>query len=332
MSLKKIAEMVGVSPSTVSRVLNDRSSSCASEAVKQKIWEAAHEINYVPNPAARRLKLGDMPATPTLRLAIVLARIDHLQQDPFFRELYRELEIEILKNGCSLAETFTASQADEIPQGDYAGIIILGRCFSSLLQTLSECTRNLVGIWRNPINYEIDEVVCDGREAARQAVTYLIEKGHQKIGYIGDCSNESRYVGYTETMILHQLPLDYDCIVSTDHTEQTGYEAMLQIRQVTDMTAVLCANDVSAAGALRALREHRFSDRRKISIISIDNIEEAQSTRPMLTTIHIPRRDMAHMALQVLTDRIRRGHTEKMRVEFPCQIVERESVYKNQIN
>ena len=52
----------------------------------------------------------------------------------------------------------------------------------------------------------------------------------------------------------------------------------------------------------------------------------------MLTTIHIPRRDMAHMALQVLTDRIRRGHTEKMRVEFPCQIVERESVYKNQIN
>ena len=175
-------------------------------------------------------------------------------------------------------------------------------------------------------------MVCDGREAARQAVTYLIEKGHQKIGYIGDCSNESRYVGYTETMILHQLPLDYDCIVSTDHTEQTGYEAMLQIRQVTDMTAVLCANDVSAAGALRALREHRFSDRRKISIISIDNIEEAQSTRPMLTTVHIPRRDMAHMALQVLTDRIRRGHTEKMRVEFPCQIVERESVYKNQIN
>ena len=99
MSLKKIAEMVGVSPSTVSRVLNDRSSSCASEAVKQKIWEAAHEINYIPNSAARRLKLGETEETPTLRLAIVLARTDHLQQDPFFRELYRELEIEILKEG-----------------------------------------------------------------------------------------------------------------------------------------------------------------------------------------------------------------------------------------
>lgn len=330
MSLKKIAEMVGVSPSTVSRVLNDRSSSCASEAIKQKIWEAAHEIDYVPNSAARRLKLGETQTAPTLRLAVVLARTESLQQDPFFRELYRELEIEILKEGYSLTDTLTAAQTENISPGQYDGIIILGRCFSSLLQTLGECTRNLVGIWRNPINYEIDEVVCDGREAARMAVTYLIEKGHKKIGYIGDCSNENRYVGYTETLILHQLPLDYECVVSTDHTEQTGYEAMLQIRKVSDMTAVLCANDISAVGALRALREHRVSDRRKISVIAIDNIEEAQSTRPMLTTVHIPRRDMAHMALQILTDRIRRGHTEKMRVEFPCQIVERESVYKNE--
>lgn len=328
MSLKKIAEMVGVSPSTVSRVLNDRSSSCASEAVKQKIWEAAHEIDYVPNSAARKLKLGEIQDTPALRLAVILSRIDSLQQDPFFRELYRELEIEILKNGHSLTETLTSDQAEDITPGQFDGIIILGRCFGPLLQGLNECTRNLVGIWRNPINYEIDEVVCDGREAARLAVCYLIEKGHQKIGYIGDCSNESRYVGYTETMIQHQLPLDYDCIVSTDHTEQTGYEAMLQIRQVNDMTAVLCANDISAVGALRAIREYRVLDRRKISVISIDNIEAAQSTRPMLTTVHIPRRDMAHMALQILTDRIRRGHTEKMRVEFPCQIVERESVYR----
>ena len=329
MSLKKIAEMVGVSPSTVSRVLNDRSSSCASEAVKQKIWEAAHEINYIPNSAARRLKLGETEETPTLRLAIVLARTDHLQQDPFFRELYRELEIEILKEGYSLTGTLTAAEAEQLTPGQFDGILILGRCFGSLLQTLSECTRHLVGIWRNPINYEIDEVVCDGREAARLAVSYLIEKGHRKIGYIGDCSNESRYVGYTETMILHQLPLDYDCIVSTDHTEQSGYEAMLQIRQVSGMTAVFCANDISAVGALRALREHRVSDHRKISVISIDNIEEAQSTRPMLTTVHIPRKDMAHVALQILTDRIRRGHTEKMRVEFPCQVVERESVFDN---
>ena len=295
MSLKKIAEMVGVSPSTVSRVLNDRSSSCASEAVKQKIWEAAHEINYIPNSAARRLKLGETEETPTLRLAIVLARTDHLQQDPFFRELYRELEIEILKEGYSLTGTLTAAEAEQLTPGQFDGILILGRCFGSLLQTLSECTRHLVGIWRNPINYEID----------------------------------GRYVGYTETMILHQLPLDYDCIVSTDHTEQSGYEAMLQIRQVSGMTAVFCANDISAVGALRALREHRVSDRRKISVISIDNIEEAQSTRPMLTTVHIPRKDMAHVALQILTDRIRRGHTEKMRVEFPCQVVERESVFDN---
>ena len=329
MSLKKIAEMVGVSPSTVSRVLNDRSSSCASESVKKKIWEAAHEIDYVPNSAARKLKMGETEDAPTLRLAVILARIDSLQQDPFFRELYRELEIEILKEGYSLTETLTASEADQIVPGQFDGILVLGRCSGQLLHTLNGCTKNLVGIWRNPMHYEIDEIVCDGREAAHLAVSYLIEKGHHKIGYIGDCSCESRYVGYTEAMIQHHLPLDYDCIVSTDHSEEAGYQAMHQIRKVRDMTAVLCANDISAVGALRALRELRITDRRKISVISIDNIEEAQSTRPMLTSIHIPRHDMAHMALQVLTDRIRRGHTEKMRVEFPCRIAERESVYHN---
>ena len=58
MSLKKIAEMVGTSPSTVSRVLNNSYTTCASEQLKEKIWKAAHEIQYVPNTSARDLKLG----------------------------------------------------------------------------------------------------------------------------------------------------------------------------------------------------------------------------------------------------------------------------------
>lgn len=59
MSLKKIAEMVGTSVSTVSRVLNNSYTTCASEELKKKIWEAAHEIRYVPNASARNLKMGE---------------------------------------------------------------------------------------------------------------------------------------------------------------------------------------------------------------------------------------------------------------------------------
>ena len=71
-----------------------------------------------------------------------------------------------------------------------------------------------------------------------------------------------------------------------------------------ELTAVLCANDITAVGALQALKKRKGRNKRKISVISIDNIEGAQTTDPLLTTVHIPREAMAHMAVQVLHDRI----------------------------
>lgn len=362
MSLKQIAEMVGVSPSTVSRVLNDSSSTCASEEVKAKIWAAAHEINYIPNASARNLKKGEKPQQKPLSFLIFLARAQTLLQDPFFRDLYRELEIDIFQNSFSLAGTLTSDEMEKLESLSYDGMIVLGRCSKSQLQRLSEFTRNLVGIWRNPMDYQIDEVVCDGREAANLAVSYLIKKGHSRIGYIGDCSYESRYIGYTEALIRHQLPLDYSCIISTDQTEAAGREAMLRLAAAGPPTAVLCANDSTALGALAALRQLQPSRKQKItgtaaavrpqsgepgaktsppdsagqrqnvpsgkiSVISIDDTEQAQNTTPMLTAVHIPRREMAHMAVVLLADRIHRGHTETMRLSFPCRLAERDSVY-----
>ena len=70
--------MVGTSPSTVSRVLNNSYTTCASEQLKAKIWQAAHEIQYVPNTAARDLKMGHTQQKKALRILIVLARVGAL--------------------------------------------------------------------------------------------------------------------------------------------------------------------------------------------------------------------------------------------------------------
>lgn len=331
MSLKKIAEMVGTSPSTVSRVLNNDYATCASEELKARIWEAAHKIHYVPNSSARNLKSGQMKEKEALRLLIVLARVKTLEQDPFFKDLYRNLEIETFKKGFTTDCMVIKNDRPEGILSDYNGMIILGRCSTELLGTLSQYTQNLVGIWRNPMNFEIDEIVCDGQKAAQAAVTYLIQHGHQKIGYIGNCSYESRYVGYCETLIRNQISMDYSCIVPTDQSKEQGYQAMLKLLQDRELTSVLCANDITAVGALQALaslrKQKKWRDR-KISVIAIDDIEDAQMTTPMLTTVHIPKEAMAHMAVQILHDRILHGHTEKLRVEFPCHIVERESCFR----
>ena len=327
MSLKKIAEMVGTSVSTVSRVLNNSYTTCASEELKKKIWEAAHEIRYVPNASARNLKMGEKKTEAALHILIVLARVETLDKDPFFKELYRDLEIEIFQKGFTVDNMITANETLGQEPEKCDGVIVLGRCSQKLLKRLSGYTNNLVGIWRNTMNFEIDEIVCDGRIAAHKAVSYLIQKGHKKIGYIGDCSYESRYIGYNETMIQNQLPIDYNCIISTDQTRESGFQAMNRLLDDLELTAVLCANDITAVGALQALRERKELRGRKVSVIAIDNIEEAQMTKPLLTTVHIPRADMAHMAVQILQDRIRHGHSEKLRVEFPCRIVERESCF-----
>lgn len=329
MSLRKIAEMVGVSPSTVSRVLNNTVSTCASPELKEKIWEAAHRLNYTPNINARNLKTGRQTVMQTYKIAVILARFHSLDDDPFFRELFQSIEEAMFSCSCTLHAVENTELTDFSFLKEVDGIILLGRCSDTFLSKLKKYTRNIVGIDRNPTDYMIDEIICNGKTAAIKAMDYLLSLGHRKIGYIGDCSSESRYIGYCETLINHNIPMNYDYILSTDQTYDSGYQAMCKILK-QDISAVFCANDISAVGALEALSEqssHRPKNGRKISVISIDNILLSQSSSPLLTTVNIPKEDMGKMAVTVLIDRIRHKHSECLRVEFPCKVIERESCY-----
>ena len=84
---------------------------------------------------------------------------------------------------------------------------------------------------------------------------------------------------------------------------------------------------MTAVHVLDLLRKKQRQIKRKISVISIDDIEESQDTFPMLTTIRIPRKEMAHMAVMVLLDRMRKGHAEAVRIEFQGRVVERSSCF-----
>ena len=103
MSIKKIAQMVGVSPSTVSRVLNNPHYHTSLDDLRERIWKAAMDIHYVPNEAARRLKQG--AAQEGIRYVNVLTtRIEDISMDPFFREILENIETEIHSQLCALAK------------------------------------------------------------------------------------------------------------------------------------------------------------------------------------------------------------------------------------
>lgn len=328
MSLKKIAEMTGVSPSTVSRVLNHTSPSCASKEVQDKIFDAAQKIGYHPNENARMLRKQTGQKVDIHHVSIILARIRNLKDDPFFYELFRCLEAELFQNRVSIDQII---YADDEPISDIAksqGVIILGRCSKKLLDHILMQTKNAIGIWRNSMDYQLDEVVCDGKKAAELAMEYLISLGHKNIAYIGDCSYESRYIGYCNSFIHHHIPLNYDWIRQSDQTGKAGAAAILELLDKSDdFTAVFCANDITAINVLNCIHQKRHAINRKISVISIDDIEESQNTTPYLTTIHIPKAEMAHMAVTILIDRIEKKHSETVRIEFPCRIIKRDSCY-----
>ncbi len=332
MSLKKIASMVGTSVSTVSRVLNNTSSTCASRDLQDRIWEAAREIGYLPNEAARQLRKSGKETASGLHISILLARITSLEKDLFFSELFRNLEVELMKQHTLIDHVIYADETFSQNLSASDGVIILGRCSQKLLTHITGQNKNVVAIWRNPMNFNVDEVICDGQKASELAMRHLISCGHKKIAYIGDCSYESRYIGYCNMMIQNHMPMDYSLIKQTDQTKEKAETALYELLEQkasgrSDFTAILCANDSTAIHVLKLLRREKKKVRDSISVISIDNVEESQNTQPLLTTIHIPRSEMAHMAVNLLLDRIAKAHEETVRIEFPCRLILRDSCY-----
>ena len=339
MTLKDISAAAGTSVSTVSRVLNQTSPTCASKELQEKIWAIAVAGGYLPDENARSLKKGGRKkneAQKALQVSIVLARISSLEEEPFFAELFRCLESELLQAHVTLKEVIFAEDSVTSDLKHCDGVIIVGRCTRMLLDRIQKQNKNIVGIWRNAQDFSVDEVICDGKKAAETAMEHLLSLGHKKIAYIGSCSNEQRYVGYCDTMFSHHIPIDYSLIRPTDHTgakaQAAFYDLMaLKERGDSDFTAIFCANDVTAIRVLSLLEENRrFFRKHPISVVSIDDIEEAQNTRPYLTTVRMPKEEMAHMGVLLLLDRIRGGHKEFIRNEFPCRLARRSSTFEVQ--
>ena len=344
MSIKTIAEKAGVSAATVSRVLNNPNYKCSSAEVRDKIWKAAIELNYTPNIAARNLKMGVQSKEEKIYyVGVLMTRMEKATTDPFFNELLRVIESEIHKQVAILSKIWymplfsndkkcrkvnldiIIDEMYEETEQKCDGLIIIGKCNKEALRKLNKKYKSVVSINRNSTNYEVDEVLCDGQKVAMMAVEYLISLGHRSIGYVGDCYNEARYRGYLNALRKHDMEPEADYIIHTGQTEAEGYNAMKRFIQSEDRpTGIYCANDITAIGMLKFLGTNK--NRYYIpSIIASDDIEEAQYTNPMLTTVNLPKEEMGKFALYLLIDRMRGGHKRIVRTELEGKLMIRNS-------
>ena len=196
-TLKDIADKLGISVSTVSRVINGNSVKAANKKLQDEIWRTAKELNYVPNTAAQLLKRSRETDRESLRtIACVFARADTDQSDPFFSEISRALETELLRQGFimkysiynkglpqAVLETFLKTERVD-------GVIILGRPDKKIIELVCKYNKYVVYVGLNKIEGDIDQVICDGYEAGMAALKHLEKAGIRKIFYLGSPINQ----------------------------------------------------------------------------------------------------------------------------------------------
>lgn len=336
MTLKEIAKEAGVAVSTVSRVINKKSTNVASKEVQDKIWEIVRRTGYTPNSSARSLKCGTSPALTAApgSIACLFARTDDPISDPTFSIMARSIEKEAFKHNYVIKYSFhvsdiqDASTFTQIANEQVDGVVILGRCDHQVYHLLKKHFTCIVYIGLNQLDAKLDQVICDGYEAAQSAMSHLLALGHRRIAYIGETRSEARHNGYRIALANSNIPLNPSIIINVPLSSgsEGGYQGTRKLLQNrADITAIYCINDLTAIGAIRAIKEAGLRIPEDISVISIDDIATSQYISPMLTTIHIPVEAMGQMTAKVLIDRIESGHSLPMVVKLPFYMAHRES-------
>jgi LacI family transcriptional regulator len=179
----------------------------------------------------------------------------------------------------------------------------------------------------------LDCVTMDIGAGVRKAVRYLHELGHDRIGILnGPLGLESariRFDAWKEEMSCLSVGGDEDQSLvcgGTDWSAESGYSAMdALIERNLDVTAIFCANDLLAIGALSALAKRGLRVPEDVSVVGFDDTELARHASPPLTTMRIYSRDMARSAVKRVLERIEYGTLPPIRLEYPIDLVVRES-------
>ena len=338
MTLKEIARQANVSVSTVSRVINQKNTKAASPEVQERIWEIVRKSGYTPNATARSLKLGQkaqIQNTTPKSIACIYARSNSAVSDPFFSQIAKAIEQEAFKSNYFIRQSFTAmdianpDMARQLAQFPVDGIVILGRYEKQLLRFFTQNYKNVIYTGLNPMGTQYDQVVCDGSDISYSALSYLVELGHTKIGYVGEQNNEVRFSGYKDALAKLGLPFLQKNTSNVHLSADGGYKgANILMHNKADISAIFCANDTTAIGVIHALKEKNFRIPEDISVISVDDIETAQYLSPMLTTVHVPLEELGKITAKTLIDRINGGHRLPMRISLPFYIAKRDSCGK----
>jgi LacI family transcriptional regulator len=321
-----------VSRTTVSFVLNDVPGVKITEETRQRVLDAARELDYYPASAARTLASGK-----THRIGLVLGEGQkRLSADAFLPAFLQGVTASVHRRGYLLV----LQMEEDVPTYDaYArlvreqqvdGLILSGPCRDDpLLTRLAEERFPL--ILHGQLNgYGFPSVDVDNRSGAHQAVSHLIALGHRRIGFVSNApldyaGAQARLEGYSQALRDHGLAWDEDLVRIAEFQPGSGRAAMEGLLALPERpTAVFAASDVVALGAMGAIQAAGLCVPEDVAIVGFDDIFLAGYAHPPLTTVRVPAFGIGWTAAELLIALIE-GDQEVLSVVLETELVIRES-------
>jgi DNA-binding LacI/PurR family transcriptional regulator len=330
-SLRSIAQRLGLSTTTISVVLNDAPAAKAiSPDTKERILKAAQELNYRPNFFARSLR-----QRRTFMVALIVPEIS----EGYAALIVRGVEDHLLQEGYLYFVVSHRGKPDLVEE--YARLLIERGvegliCVNTPLRApLPVPTVSVSGQFKIS---GVTNISLDNRRAVRLALEHLVRLGHRRIaffkGHPGSADTELRWESVCKAAkefgieVLPELTIQ----LQTQHggedpsTPDEGYffaERLLQAKK--PFTALVAFNDMSAIGAMRAFQDRGLKVPQDVSIVGFDDIQSASFQNPRLTTIRQPLRKMGEVAAITLLKRIANPEGETHNVRLEPELVVRES-------
>jgi LacI family transcriptional regulator len=327
-TIRDVAKLAGVSPITVSRVVNN--SDYVSESTRARVEAAIDELKYVPNMLGPSLRFKQ-----TMTLALVLTDITN----PFWTTVARGVEDVAQANGYGIILCNTDESQSK--QDQYLDMLLRRRIDGIVLVPAHSAPEPVGMIQKQGIpvvvldrqipGIQVDIVRADSENGAYQLTDHLLSLGHRQIAVLAGPETVStavdRVMGYRRALTAHGLPEEAAAIYWGAFTVESGREMALQaLSDHQQLTAFFATNNFIAIGAMQAMRETGLTVPDDIALVTLDDIPAVFTIEPFLTVARQPAREMGRKAAQILLDRLSgQLDGEYQHIVLPTQLIIRAS-------
>jgi DNA-binding LacI/PurR family transcriptional regulator len=327
LKMRDIANLAGVSTATISRVLHN--STLVDADTAQRVRDVIRKNSYVPNATGTALKSGRSGI-----FGLIVPDITN----PFFADFVKHFEREVVDHDQEMLLAITDHLPEEMQRSTrrmlmrgVEGIAILeSEIETSSYETMLHNRVPIVTLNRLTIEPCVSDVAVHASSGMTAAVRHLQKFGHQRIGFLGGRPGQSismeREKTFRAVMKKVKLPIDKASVVPAHFTIEGGYNAMnTLLEQPNRVTAVLCANDLSAIGAMNAMRYAGIVPGKDLSVIGLDDIDICTMIHPTLTTLRLSREHMVKLFLQALARLSQEPYQKGEQFMIELELIVRES-------